>query len=551
MNVTIRRLTSLFIILFLLISGVAAYIQINNHAFLNGPVLAAGPLDPRVCDAPDDQAWRGTIYDRNGVKLAYSVQDPTADCGYRRVYTDPTLSPVIGYFSYKYGASGIEAAFNDYLAGTGVGASPNDALNKILHRQRHGNDLYLTIDDKLQQQVAALYESRAVVYGAPNCETAGTTPPPGSIIVEDPNTGQILAMYSSPSFDANKITLNAQGEPNYPGYWESLNANQFDPLLNHATQGLTDPGSTFKTLTMLAGLDSGQYSLNTPFDYNSATTLTVNGETIRWEDYFNGTWNGVLTQNNFPITLQQGFAYSDNTMFARVAVQIGADTWLKYARAFGLKTPGYQAPVKPVPFDEVSAQSGAYNQFTSGQPTQFTSNPNLLAESGFGQGQLFITPLTMTEIVSTIASNGYLYEPHMVSQIVPYGESRDSVLPGGDGLIGDRVAYGGGPIIEPQTAAAMRAAMWSVVDYGTANYGLSSPETGVQLRDTGTHEGGKTGTGQGVNTNPETWWISLAPDDQAPGGGAAKYVVTVHKEQSREGACQVFVADDIYQDLGV
>ena len=123
------------------------------------------------------------------------------------------------------------------------------------------------------------------------------------------------------------------------------------------------------------------------------------------------------------------------------------------------------------------------------------------------------------------------------------------MLPGGDGLIGDRVPYGGGPIVEPQTAAAARAAMWSVVDYGTANYS-PNPVTGISLKASGTHEGGKTGTGQSGNVSPETWWISLAPDDQASGGGPAKYVISIHKEHSGEGACQVWVADDIYQDLG-
>ena len=420
-NVTIRRLMNLFIILFLLISGVAAYVQINNQAFFNGPRLANGPLDPRACDAPDDQSIRGTIYDRNGIPLAWTVRDPSALCGYRRVYADPTLAPVIGYFSYTYGASGLEAEFNDYLAGTGVGASPNDAINKILHRPQHGNNLYLTIDEKLQQKVAALYESdNAVLRGNGVCEDAGSNPP-GSIIVEDPNTGQLLAMYSYPYIDPNKITLNAQGTPNYPGYWQQINSDPGHPLLNHATQGLYDPGSTFKTVTMLAGLDTGQYSLNTPFDFNSATTFTINGETIPWDDYFGGTWNGILNQNSFPITLQQGYAYSDNTMYARVASQIGPATWLKYVRAFGIQTPGYETPVSPVPFDGTAAESSAYNQFDSnGNPTNFVANPNLLAESGFGQGQLLITPLTMTEVASTIAANGYLYEPHVVGQIVPY-----------------------------------------------------------------------------------------------------------------------------------
>jgi hypothetical protein len=91
--------------------------------------------------------------------------------------------------------------------------------------------------------------------------------------------------------------------------------------------------------------------------------------------------------------------------------------------------------------------------------------------------------------------------------------------------------------------------MWSVVDYGTANYS-PNPVTSISLKQSGTHEGGKTGTGQAGNIQPETWWISLAPDDQAPGGAPAKYAVSVHKEHSGEGACQVWIADNIYQNLG-
>ena len=285
------------------------YKSVTKH-FPAARSLASSSLDPRACLAPDDQPVRGTIYDRNGIKLAWTVRDDNALCGYRRVYADPTLAPLIGYFSYQYGATGLEAEFNDYLAGTGVGASPNEAINKLLHKPQNGNDLYLTIDEKLQQKVAALYEStNAVLYGNGVCETQGSNPP-GSIIVEDPNTGQILAMYSYPFINPNNIAVNqvnGQAVPVDPGYWQQINADPGAPLLNHATQGLYDPGSTFKTVTLLAGLDSGQYSLNTPFDYNSATTFTINGETIPWEDYLtNGTWNGILNQNSFPLTLQQG-----------------------------------------------------------------------------------------------------------------------------------------------------------------------------------------------------------------------------------------------------
>src|SRR6185312_6157727 len=116
----IRRLLTTFLILFLILSGVAAYVQIFNQAFINGPALAHGSYDPRICP-PYDTPIRGTIFDRNGVKLAWTVQDPKSQpCGYRREY-DPRvatsgLAPLLGYFSTHYGTAGVESAFNDALS---------------------------------------------------------------------------------------------------------------------------------------------------------------------------------------------------------------------------------------------------------------------------------------------------------------------------------------------------------------------------------------------------------------------------------------------------
>jgi len=90
----IRRLLTTFLILFLILSGVAAYVQIFNQAFINGPALAHGSYDPRICP-PYDTPIRGTIFDRNGVKLAWTVQDPKSQpCGYRREY-DPRVRPPV------------------------------------------------------------------------------------------------------------------------------------------------------------------------------------------------------------------------------------------------------------------------------------------------------------------------------------------------------------------------------------------------------------------------------------------------------------------------
>ncbi|MGH2487143.1 MAG: hypothetical protein ACRDHE_14130, partial [Ktedonobacterales bacterium] len=90
MNVTIRRLTNTFISLFLIISAVAAYIQVSNHAFFKGPTLAENATyDPRICP-PFDAPLRGRILDRNGNVIAQTVKDDSKSgaytCGYHRVY---------------------------------------------------------------------------------------------------------------------------------------------------------------------------------------------------------------------------------------------------------------------------------------------------------------------------------------------------------------------------------------------------------------------------------------------------------------------------------
>jgi peptidoglycan glycosyltransferase len=557
MTVTIRRLMNAFIVIFLLVSGVAAYVQVGNQAFFNGPLLAGGNYETlaRKCP-PVDSPLRGRILDRNGNVIAQTVPDDAKSgnyvCGYHRVYSqwaiNDGLAPLVGYYTYAYGSGGLEQTFNNDLSGNSLASViPLQAQvrAKLLHSAQYGNDIYLTIDKNVQDKVAQYYDKSAIIDPNPAgvCQKqAGLV---GSVTVEDPNTGQILAMYSYPTYDPNQIeeadsldpTVRAAGQ----AYWKKLNQDPRAPLLNKSAQGLFVPGSSFKALTLLAGLDSGKYSLNTPFSLADATNFKVpDGENIKWYDYFNGVWKGRLSDADFPITTTQGFAFSDNSMFARMAYTMGPDTWLSYARKFGIATPGTNSPA--VPFDGPAAQSIAYNAITNGQPTTFGGD--LLAESGFGQGQLLISPLTMTEISATIATNGYLYDPHAVMKVVAHGQNPADVAP-----TNDKIAFGGGPIIQPQTAQAARQAMYAVVNYGTANYGLPpDPLTGNALKFTGTHVGGKTGTGQLQSGDPNAWWISLAPDDQAPNApSGAKYVITVMKEHGGEGACQVYVADDVYQ----
>lgn len=516
----IRQLMTTFLVLFLLISAVAAYIALSNQAFFNGPVLAQGKYDPRICP-PYDSPVRGTIFDRNGVKLAWSEPNPDAFCGYQRRY-DPRvassgLAPLLGYYSPVYGIAGVESSYNDELAGVMRGETLQDVGDKLLHRPRRGQDITLTIDINLQVQASKNYDQAYLAGTNIGCQAPGSNPP-GAMVVENPSNGEILAMVSKPSYDPNKIAAIAQ--PSDDDYYQTLRKMSQSPLLNRAAQGLYVPGSTFKTMSLIAGLDSGVASLDTPYTKEEALNFLVNGQVIKWDGYYAGEWQSGGHIARFPMPLADGYAYSDNVIFARLAVKTGADTWLDYVRRFGIKTPGTN--VDPIPFDAPYSQSQAFNAIKDGKANEFSVN--LLAESGFGQGELLISPLTMTEVSSAVANGGVLVGPH-----VRLGKQTESKQVMSDG-----------------TAAALRQAMWDVVDHGTADTYLS-PNNSARLANSPIKQGGKTGTGQSDAQNPQSWWISFAGDDQAPGGGPARLAITVFKEHSGDGGCQTWVADATYR----
>jgi peptidoglycan glycosyltransferase len=340
------------------------------------------------------------------------------------------------------------------------------------------------------------------------------------MIAENPNTGEILAMVSKPSFDPNQIDAT--------GYFQKLQADPAHPLLDRATQGLYVPGSSFKTLTLIAALDAGKANLADQFTKDEAVNYVADGRPITWDDYVKGEW----PQLNFPITLDQGYAYSDNVIFAREATNVGADTWLNYVSRFGILVPGKD--VQPIPFDAPFTQSQAFSR----KPSDFDGA--LLAESGFGQGELQISPLTNAIMTSAVAADGVIHSPHVLLTAAVYGTTPQ------DAIASATPSTDGNQVFSADTAAKVRQSMWSVTDHGTAAFS-PNPVSGAHLANSSVKEGGKTGTAQLDSGFPHTWWISLAPDDQAPGGGPAKMTVIVMKEHSGEGACQVWVGDNTYK----
>jgi penicillin-binding protein A len=530
-----RQLLTVFILLFVVVSGTVVYWQVGQ-----AQSLATSQYNPRHC-VVDAVPQRGTIFDRNGVKLAWSVTDPTQPCGWRRHYADPSLAPVIGYYDPQgFGVTGVEDAFNDVLAGVQAPTGEDfqsglqNAINQAEHVRTFGSDVYLTIDERIQKIASNAYDTANQNACSPTIDAKSEK---GSIIVEDPHTGEILAMVSHPGYDNDKLVdhspapdgaIAPDGTPLTVGqeYWNQLLQDPNKPLIDRPIADIPVPGSSFKTFTLVAALDSGQFQLSSSFTKDEATDYVVDGFDISTNNlqYYQGEPAG----HTFPMDLTHNYAYSNNVVFARVATTLGTDTWLSYANRFGIS---YGDHVANIDFDLPVTNSWVYRPGVKFDQVA-------LANAGYGQATLQISPLVEEVILSTVAADGIYNTPHLEMKEVPHGVSANDVA-----KVGPKQST---RIISSQAAQGVREAMKAVVQYGSV--GVSGGIIGA-IANSPTLQGGKTGTGQvSFSPNSESWYISMAPDDVAnPTGNPPRLAIVIQKEEGGEGACQSPISDSIYR----
>ena len=486
MNISnnIRKLALLFIVFFMALSAVLVYWQA-----VVAQQVAANIHNSRHC-LSDSAPVRGRIFDRNGVLLAES-KPSNAICGYQRYYylnNYPSLAGLIGYYiSPLYGSSGIERQYDNYLSGRVGVTALNNYVNQTLHRPPVGDDIYLTIDVRMQALLEKYFDQAAPPADGLYIFKTNR----GSAIIANPHTGEILAMLSRPTFDPNRI---ASGDLKY---FNSLEKDPEQPLLERPLQSTYIPGSTYKTMTLLAGLDSGSAHLDDPFynDHDTNHPQALGPVTI-------GTGNGTEVfgpngnnlepyTNKFPVALRYGYTHSDNIMFAQVGAKMGASTWLDYnSRLYVGKKIPFDLPVK------VSTVTPA-----NGQPLKLSQ----LAENSFGQGIDSITPLQMTMIDNAIANNGELMRPSLVLKIVD---------PSGAIVMSSSPQSLGTPISD-NTASQMRDAMYGVVQCGSGKFG-PTPSLAPELDTSPWAIIAKTGTGEvpqvnGHTVGAEGWLLTQAP----------------------------------------
>jgi peptidoglycan glycosyltransferase len=406
---------------------------------------------------------RGEIYAAHGrVLLATNVKRKVSgQTYYFRKYPNGYLAPhIIGYSTQSRSRAGLERSENDYLTGANgdLSSVAQRELDKLKGVTIKGNDLELSLNVRVQETAVR--------------ELAGKC---GAAVAIEPQTGRILALASSPTYNPNAVEKNfsaitrirSAACPSYPA-----------PLLDRATQGLYPPGSTFKVVTASAALDSGAYKPD--------STFVDPGYCEEYGKRVSNAGNPESPETFGTVTFAQGLQHSINSVFCNIGKHIGAGKILEYAERFGF----YASPDLELPADAQSP-SGLYKKRKLFKPKhpEYQVDPGRLA---FGQERLLVTPLQMAMVAATVANGGVLMQPHLIDQVLaPDGSNVRRVHP-------HKVRRA----ISTQTAQELTQMMESVVTGGTA----------TNLQISGVRLAGKTGTAEtGVRDKYDTWFIAFAP----------------------------------------
>lgn len=405
--------------------------------------------------AREARTERGTISTYDNVVLAQSVlQD---DGTYKRVYPSGTLAAhVVGYASEAYGTAGIEASYNDTLKGQRNYASWVDVVNAATDAGTPGNDVKLTINSTIQQAAEQALDGFN-----------------GACVVIDPETGAVLALASSPSYNASDI--------------ESILSSGSDSsaLYNRATQALYSPGSTFKMVSLTTALENNVATESSVFSSPGEMTLG-NGKVNNFGNYSYGE-----------ITLARATELSSNTVYGQLGTQIGSDRLVEGSEKFGFN--------QDVSFDIPLVKS------LMPDPNEMTEWETAWATAGEPVGQHAspagpqATVLQMALVGCVIANDGVMEQPYLVDSIYNAdGECSFTARP--SSLM---------TATSSSIAKRVRTVLEGVVNSGT---GTAAAVQGVQIA-------GKTGTSETGKEYDDSWFVGMGPSENC------KVVVAIALEQ--------------------
>ncbi|MFV0308423.1 MAG: peptidoglycan D,D-transpeptidase FtsI family protein [Desertimonas sp.] len=382
MNRRIRQLAAGLMACYVLLFVNLNYWQVGRQEELNSRVDNTRAIR-REFDQP-----RGQIITADGVVIAESVPTaPGSQFSYQRRYpTGELFADVTGYFTFSFGATQLERTRNDVLTGE-TGEQQLRNLPNLITGADDSGTVRLTLRADLQQTARTALGERE-----------------GSIVVMNPRTGAILAMWSYPSYDPNLIVT-----PNFDDAQNVLTFAQNDPrdpLLANAYQQRYMPGSTFKVITTAIALENGVTSPTTVYEDLSEWTPPQTNDPI--ENYEGTTCGGDLLEV---------FTRSCNIPFAQMSLELGVDRMSAGVAEWGFG--------EPLPIDLPRAAASTF-----GDTTDLDQALPLLAIRGFGQNEDQMVPVHMAMVASTIANGGQMMTPYVVDSTLSHdGAVLDTTAP--------------------------------------------------------------------------------------------------------------------------
>jgi penicillin-binding protein 2 len=364
------------------------------------------------------------------------------------------------------GQAGIESQYNRSLTG-------KDGFRRVVVNSRglevdtaereppvDGPSLTLTLDLDLQKAMERAFAGR-----------------PGSAVALDPESGEILAINSTPAYDPNDFTGGVEAT-----VWDRLRNDPETPLMNRVIQGQYAPGSLFKVVTALAALEEGVITPSSTFYCPGYLSI------------YNTVFRCHKASGHGVVDVHRALAGSCNVFFYQVGVRLEIDRIARYGRLMGLGQPtGVDLPFEGaglIPSPEWKRRV-QHTSWFAGETVSVA----------IGQGQVTVTPLQMARVAALVANGGRLVRPHLVRAVGGKPVPREPP-----------VAVG----LKPEVLAVVRQGMWAVVNqHGTA-WRTELPGLDVC---------GKTGSAQVVaharlarggathSMIPHGWFIGFAPRD--------------------------------------
>lgn len=395
---------------------------------------------------------RGDIVSVDGDQLATSKATDDK-LKFRRTYPGGELyAHLTGYYSLVFGTGGIERSYNGQLLGESGVISMQDIEDRFLGSGEQGDDVVLTVDSQLQETARSSLGDQQ-----------------GAVVALDPNTGEVRAMWSNPSYDP--APLGSHDPDRIRDYWDSLDPQSpTSPLVSRSTSRGYPPGSTFKVVTAAAALESGRVNPSTTFPDPVELELPLTDETLT--NFTNTACTGAGQ-----IALFDALRISCDTTFGILGLRLH-DQVRETAEAFGFNS--------EIPFD-VGTERSTF-------PDVPDDRAPLRAFAGIGQGDVVATPLQMALVAATIANDGEVPRPRLVREVIDAS----------GGIVTRYSPETLGRAVSSQTAQQLTDMMVAVVENGT---GTTAQIEGLKVA-------GKTGTAQTVEgAAPHAWFITFAPAD--------------------------------------